>query len=67
MRMPFWFLGYPMNLKVGCLKGIPRQQATFEFQKPSLSKWGEVHNPSSENEFYLHEKEKSFPYQRLST
>ena len=24
-------------------------------------------HPSSENEFYLHENEKSFPYQRLST
>ena len=26
-----------------------------------------VHNLSCENEFYLHENEKSFPYQRLST
>ena len=43
------------------------QQATSEFQKPSLSKWGWVHNLSCENEFYLHENEKWFPYQRLST
>ena len=26
-----------------------------------------MHNLSSENEFYLHENEKWFPYQRLST
>ena len=26
-----------------------------------------MHNFSCENEFYLHENEKSFPYQRLST
>ena len=26
-----------------------------------------MHNLSCENEFYLHENEKSFPYQRLST
>ena len=38
-----------------------------EFQKLSLSKWGEVHNLSCENEFYLHENEKWFPHQRLST
>ena len=38
------------------------QKATFEFQKPSLSKWGQVHNLSCEDEFYLHENEKSFPY-----
>ena len=43
------------------------QQATSEFQKPSLSKWGQVHNLSCENEFYLHENEKSFSYQRLNT
>ena len=41
--------------------------ATSEFQKPSLSKWGQVHNLSCENEFYFHENKKSFPYQRLST
>ena len=35
--------------------------------KPSLSKWGQVHNLSCENEFYLHENEKSSSYQRLST
>ena len=28
---------------------------------------GQVHNLSCENEFYLHENEKSFSYQRLST
>ena len=39
----------------------------FWVQKPSLSKWGQVRNLSYENEFYLHENEKSFPYQRLST
>ena len=33
----------------------------------SLSKWGQVHNLSCENEFYLNENEKSFPYQSLST
>ena len=27
----------------------------------------QVHNLSCENEFYLHENEKSFPFQRLST
>ena len=27
------------------------QQATSEFQKPSPSKWGQVHNLSCENEF----------------
>ena len=43
------------------------EQATSEFEKPSLSKWGEVHNLCCENEFYLHENEKWFPYQRLST
>ena len=26
-----------------------------------------MHNCSCENEFYLHENEKSFPYQRLNT
>ena len=41
------------------------QEATSEFQKPSSSKWDQVHNLSCENEFYLHENEKSFPYQRL--
>ena len=30
------------------------QYATSEFQRPSLSKWGKVHNLSCENEFYLH-------------
>ena len=30
------------------------KQATFEFQKPSLSKWGQVHNLSCENESYVH-------------
>ena len=30
-------------------------------------KWRQVHSLSCENEFYLHENEKSFPYQRLST
>ena len=34
-------------------------QATSEFQKPSLSKWGQVHNLSCENEFYLHENKKN--------
>ena len=33
-----------------------------EFQEPSLSKWDHVHNLSCENEFYLHENEKLFPY-----
>ena len=27
----------------------------FRVPKPSLSKWGQVHNPSCGNEFYLHE------------
>ena len=36
-------------------------------KQPSLSKWDQVHNISCENEFYLHENEKSFPHQRLST
>ena len=43
------------------------QWATSEFRKPSLSKWGQVHILSRENEFYLHENEKLFPYQWLST
>ena len=34
---------------------MPNEWATSEFQKPSLSKWGQVHNLSCENEFYLHE------------
>ena len=29
--------------------------------------WGYVYNLSCENEFYLHENEKWFPYQTLST
>ena len=33
---------------------------TSEFQNPSPSKWGQVHNLSCENEFYLHENEKHF-------
>ena len=33
-----------------------REQATSEFQKPTLSKWGQVHNLSCENEFYFHIK-----------
>ena len=32
-----------------------------------LNELGQVHNLSCENEFYLHENEKSFSYQRLST
>ena len=36
-------------------------------QKPSLSIWGQVHDISCENEFYLHKNKKSFSYQRLST
>ena len=43
------------------------KKATSEFQKPSLSKWGQVYNLSWENEFHLQENEKSFPIQRLST
>ena len=39
----------------------------YEFQKPSLSKWGQGHNLSSKNEFYLYVNEKSFPYERLCT
>ena len=34
--------------------------ATSEFQKPSLTKWGQVHNFSCENEFYFHENENHF-------
>ena len=40
---------------------------TSAFQNPLPSKWGQVHNLSYENEFYLLENEKSFPCQRLST
>ena len=36
------------NIKCG-------QQATSEFQKPSPSKWGQVHNFSCENEFHLYQ------------
>ena len=43
------------------------EYASSEFQKPSLSDWGQVHNLSCENEFYLHDNENSFPYPRLST
>ena len=40
---------------------VCREWATSEFQKPSLSKWGQiVHNLSCENEFYLHENKNSF-------
>ena len=38
------------NIKCG-------QQATSEFQKPSPSKWGQVHNFSCENEFYLYQNQ----------
>ena len=36
-------------------------------KNPLLSKWGQVHSLSCEDKFYLHEYEKSFPYQRLGT
>ena len=42
------------------------EEATSEFQKPSLSKWGQVHNLSCKNESYLHKNEKSFPYHLTS-
>ena len=35
-----------------------QQQVTSKFQKPSLSKWGQVHNLSCENDFYLRQNEK---------
>ena len=38
-----------------------------DFQKPSLSKWSQVHNRSCENEFYLHENEQSFLYHLTSS
>ena len=38
------------NIKCG-------QQATSEFQKPSPSKWDQVHNFSCENEFYLYQNQ----------
>ena len=34
----------------------------FRVPKPSLSKWCQVDNLSCENEFYLHENEKSFHF-----
>ena len=37
------------------------------YKKPSHLKCGQVYNLSCEKEFYLHENEKSLPYQRLST
>ena len=36
------------------MRAINRIQATFEFQKPSLLIWDQVHDLSCENEFYLH-------------
>ena len=42
------------------------KKATSEFQKPSLSKRGQVHNLSCEKRFYLHENEKSFPHRALN-
>ena len=39
----------------------------FWVSKTLTFKWGQVHNLSCENEFYLHENKKSFSYQRLST
>ena len=41
-----------------CTKGNFRVSKTLTFK---------VHNLSCENEFYLHENQKSFPYQRLTT
>ena len=58
-----------MSLKTSCLmvfgeyivsRSLPKPQ------KPSLSKRGQVHNLSCENEFFC-TSEKSFLYQRLST
>ena len=37
---------------------LVQQQAIFEIQKLSLSKWGQVHNISFENGLYLHETNK---------
>ena len=49
------------------LRANQQCNVTSEFQEPSLSKWGQVHNLSCESEFYLHENDKSFSNQRLST
>ena len=59
-----------------CLLG-PVQTQNFPWAKPNSNRplpsskdphfQGQVHNLSCENEFCLHENEKSFPYQRLST
>ena len=43
------------------------QLAISEFQRPSLLKRGQVQNLSCENEFYLHDNEKSFSQERFCT
>ena len=44
---------------------VVRQFVVIIVDRPLPS--SKVHNLSCENEFYLHENEKSFPYRRLST
>ena len=56
----------PLNQTILCYDiNWSNQLATSGFQNPPPSKWGQVHNLSCENEFYLHKNEKSFPCQRL--
>ena len=46
---------------------IPDKIGQSEFQILSLLKLDQVQNLSCENEFYLHDTKKSFPYQELGT
>ena len=52
-----------------CLTLTPNNTETIdhfsEFPHASVSKRGSAHNLPRENEFYLHENEKWFPYHRL--
>ena len=63
---PLWEVAYIAFDHYSHQRDKPQSQYTIiaisEFQKPSLSKSDQVNNVSCENEFYLHENEKSFPW-----
>ena len=65
-KMLFWFLIFlcPWSLAVPTSRfSLWIQKAISEFQNLSLSKRGYVRNLCCENEFYLHENNKSFSCQ----
>ena len=78
MKSPFHSKGWALNLVLIQRPGVTRKWLLVWSGKtnlashvspsraPVLSKWGQAHNISCENEFYLNENEKSFPQQRLS-